>query len=111
MELKGGREPELPAPETLVQTATTCLEVMSVLDFFAIEKRSETLNGSIPLRAAQGCKPYLDGNGAGFHARLVDPAVIRQTRKGASFVLTDEGYEKVTTGYSARIEHLVDSGV
>src|SRR5688572_22736134 len=111
MEIKGGREPQLPASGTLVQTATACLDVISVLDFFAIEKRSETLNGSIPLRAAQGCKPYLDGNAAGFHARMVDPAVIRQTRNGARFVLTDEGYEKVTTGYSARIEHLVDSGI
>lgn len=43
------------------------MDLISVLNgFFVIEKRSETLNGSVPLRAAQGCKPLLEGNAAGF---------------------------------------------
>jgi hypothetical protein len=87
------------------------MDVIKVLDFFSIEKRSETLNGSIPLRAAQGCKPLLDGNSAGFHLRLTEPAVIRKSPDGAMLVLTDEGYEKATEAYSAKIEQLIERGL
>jgi hypothetical protein len=88
-----------------------CMEVIKVLDSFTLEKRPETLNGAIPLRAAQGCKPFLDGNAAGFHLRLTDPAVIRTGRGGPSLVLSDEGYAKATADYDSQICRLVERGI
>lgn len=42
------------------------VEVVDVLDgFAALVKRSATLDGSIPLRAAQACTPLLEGNRVG----------------------------------------------
>jgi hypothetical protein len=89
-----------------------CLDVIEVLDgFFTLEKRSATLDGSAPLRAAQGCKPFLDGNGAGFHLRLADPAVIQAGQNDSMLRLTDEGYAKAADGYASKIEGLVERGI
>ena len=87
------------------------MDVVEIMSASIIEKRSATLDGSIPLRAAQGCKPLLDGNAAGFHVRLRDPAVIRVGKKGPFLQLTDEGYAKITEDYSSKIERLVDQGI
>ena len=88
-----------------------CLDIVSVVEgFFRIEKRSETLDGSLPLRAAQGCKPLLDGNAAGFYVRPAVPALIRKSRSGATLVLGDEGYAIVSADYAQKVERLVDRG-
>jgi hypothetical protein len=97
-----------PQPEA----PSVCMDVIDALEgFFALEKRSETLDGSVALRAAQGCKPLLEGNAAGFHLRLTEPAVIRVGRSGPTLVLTDEGYAHVTAEYAARIAHMVERGI
>lgn len=91
--------------------AEVCFEVARVLDGFLLGKRSETLDGSIPLRAAQGCKPLLEGNGAGFHLRFADPAVIRRGRGGPRLTLTDEGFERLLGGYDEKLEAAVARGL
>lgn len=88
-----------------------CLDIVTVIEgFFRIEKRSETLDGSIPLRAAQGCKPLLDGNAAGFQVKPAVPAIVRESRSGAKLVLGDEGYAIVSADYSRKIGQHVDRG-
>ncbi|MGW3142115.1 hypothetical protein [Streptomyces sp. NPDC001139] len=53
------------------------MEIIETLsDLFDVYERSATLDGSLPLRAVQGCKPVLDGNSAGLHIRLAIPAVL-----------------------------------
>lgn len=88
-----------------------CFDVAQVLDGFALTKRSETLDGSIPLRAAQGCKPLRDGNGAGFHLSFADPAVVSRARGGPSLDLTDEGFDKLIDGYAEKLEAAVARGL
>lgn len=100
------------APEAAqADGAAVCFEVAQVLDGFTLAKRSETLDGSIPLRAAQGCKPLLEGNGAGFHVRLADPAVIRRGRGGPRLTLTDEGFDRLLEGYEEKLEAAVARGL
>lgn len=91
--------------------AEVCFEVAQVLDGFLLTKRSETLDGSVPLRAAQGCKPLLDGNSAGFHLRFADPAVIRRGRGGPKLTLTDEGFDRLLEGYDEKLEAAVARGL
>src|SRR5688572_9640478 len=93
-------------------TAECCLDVLTVREgFFILEKRSETLDGSLPLRAAQGCKPVLDGNAAGFHLRCGLSAVIRRDRRGARLIFTDGDDVKATEGYRSCLERLSERGL
>jgi hypothetical protein len=47
------------------------IEVLDAFEgLFALTKRSGTLDGSIPLRAARACVPLLEGNAFGFQVRL-----------------------------------------
>lgn len=54
----------------------------SVLDALGgcvrLVRRSPTLDGSVPLRAAQGCVPLLDGNAFGLQVTLTRPIVLRK---------------------------------
>jgi len=88
-----------------------CMDVVRVLEGFVIEKRSATLDGSVPLRAAQGCKPFLDGNAAGFHLRCQDPAVIRAGNEEGTLQLTDDAFGQITGDYSAKIQYLAEQGI
>lgn len=51
-----------------------CFEWLDAFEgFFTIERRSPTLDGSVPLRAVQGCVPFLQGNAYGFQLVLRHP--------------------------------------
>jgi hypothetical protein len=73
-------------------------------------KRSSTLDGAIPLRAAQWCKPFLEGNASGFHFQFAQTAVLLKTEDGAALQMTDEAVDRVTADYDARIERAVERG-
>jgi hypothetical protein len=49
---------------------TAHFEVVDALGLCELVKRSPTLDGSVPLRVAQGCVPLLDGNAFGVQLRL-----------------------------------------
>jgi hypothetical protein len=87
------------------------MEVVRCLDGFVLEKRSATLDGSIPLRAAQGCKPLQDGNAAGYHLRLVEPAVLHRGRPSGTIQFTDELLARFTQEYAATIDAVVERGL
>src|SRR5262249_54528856 len=108
-----GEEEDMIAPNPLASPAAqaVCLEVVRCLDVIVIEKRSPTLDGSIPVRAAQGCKPFLDGNAAGLHLRLAGPAVLHRGRDSGAIQFTDELHDRFTADYDARVEQLVERGL
>lgn len=59
------------AAAAAVAAASPCFEVLDTLGgLFTLTRASPTLDGSIPLRAAQACTPFLDGNRAGFQLQL-----------------------------------------
>ena len=90
-------------------SAGCCFEVLTAVEsFFTLEKRSETLDGSIPLRAAQGCKPLLEGNAAGFHLRFGLSAVIRRGRHRPRLIFTDGDDARATKLYRSGLERLAE---
>lgn len=58
-------------------------DVIDVLGGFAtLTKRSQTLDGSVPVRVAQGCVPLLEGNAWGWQVRLARPIELRKKLTG-----------------------------
>lgn len=55
----------------MTESGAPHLDVIDALDGLAqLSRRSPTLDGSVPLRVAQGCVPFLDGNAFGLQLRL-----------------------------------------
>src|SRR5688572_1345473 len=55
------------------------IEVLDAFEgLFALTRRSGTLDGSIPVRAARACVPLLEGNAYGFQVRLSRPLTIER---------------------------------
>jgi hypothetical protein len=64
-----------------------CFEIIDALDgLFQVVKRSPTLDGSLPLRAAQACVPLLEGNALGFTLKLTRPARLERRLGRLRFV-------------------------
>ncbi len=58
-------------------------DVIDVLGGFAtLGKRSQTLDGSVPVRVAQGCVPLLEGNAWGWQVTLARPVELRKKLTG-----------------------------
>jgi hypothetical protein len=55
-------------------------------EFFLLQKRSATLDGSIPLRAAQHCIPYTEGCSAGL--QLLPPWMELKIKKNRKFEIS-----------------------
>jgi hypothetical protein len=53
-----------------MSTPDIAFEIMDVLGLTRLDKRRSDLDGSVPLRAVQGCGPLLEGNAAGFQVTL-----------------------------------------
>ena len=67
-------------------------DVVDVLDGFAsLEKRSQTLDGSVPVRAAQACLPLLHGNAWGHQVVLHRRISLRKRRGGWTVVGIERG--------------------
>jgi len=60
----------------------TAFEMVDVLGLAQLVKRSGDLDGSVPLRVAQGCGPLFEGNAFGFQISL---------RQGITLCRTDRG--------------------
>jgi hypothetical protein len=55
-------------------------------EFFSLQSRSATLDGSIPLRAAQHCIPYTEGCSAGL--QLMPPFIELKIKKNRKFEIS-----------------------
>jgi len=54
------------------------IEVLEAFPLATLTRRSGTLDGSVPLRAAQACVPLLEGNAYGLQLRLARPLTIER---------------------------------
>ena len=63
----------------VADAAAIGFEVVDVLGGLArLVKRSPTLDGSVPVRVAQGCAPLLEGNAWGYQVVLREPIALRR---------------------------------
>ncbi|MFO0577311.1 MAG: hypothetical protein U1A78_25170 [Polyangia bacterium] len=89
-----------PAAESV---AFTVLDVLGGL--FGLRRRSPTLDGAVPLRAAQACVPLLQGNALGHQVVLTRP--LRLVRRLGGFVLDAGAHESAPP---AALQRLVERG-
>jgi hypothetical protein len=109
--MQADRSADLPGVSVPEVAVPACMDVIDVLEGFCLlEKRSPTLDGSVPLRAAQGCKPLLDGNTAGFQVRLSEPGLLRVKDGQPELHLTRASQAKLGPNYAAKVESLVAAG-
>lgn len=93
-------------------TETCAFEVIEALPgFCTLVKRSPTLDGQLPLRAAQHCSPVFEGNEAGFQICLRQPMTLRRDRHGFRVDMTPPALEQTQTEVRGAIERLVARGL
>ncbi len=98
------------APNDGDSWAFECIDALP--GFCRLEKRSPTLDGNLPLRAAQHCAPVFEGNAAGFQVSLQQPMTLRRLRGGALQVnLTLPAFEQTQRLVHDAIERLVRDGL
>jgi hypothetical protein len=74
-------------------------------------KRSPTLDGTLPLRAAQHCSPVFEGNAAGFQIALQQPMNLRRGRAGLQIDMTPPAFQQTQEDVVACVEGLVQRGL
>lgn len=88
-----------------------CFTVVDALDgLFRLEKRSPTLRGSVPLRVAQACSPFLEGNAFGFQVTLTQRWRLERGPLGWSLALTADEQSALSSRYARARERLVAAG-
>jgi hypothetical protein len=85
-------------------------DVVDVLDGFAsLEKRSQTLDGSVAVRAAQACLPLLHGNAWG-HQLMLHRRISLRKRRGSWHVVDIERGDELEQLMRATLPVLVADG-
>jgi hypothetical protein len=107
------RKPDgVPEPDETGDDVSTCFELVDALGgLFIVDKRSGTLDGSIPLRAAQGCKPFLAGNEAGFQLRVAQPARVRLVGDEIELNVSAQAAAKIGGAYDDSLDRVVSEGL
>jgi hypothetical protein len=73
--------------------AAPAFDVLDVFEGFAgLVRRSPTLDGSVPLRVARGCLPFLEGNAFGWQVTLSRPLRIGRGALGLRVVDEELGH-------------------
>ena len=108
---RDGASPRFGTVNCGMLTFPHAFEVVDALDGFCrLEKRSPTLDGSVPVRAAQGCKPFLDGNAAGLQLRLAQPAALARDGEDVALQLDAATVTALERLLPERVEQLVERG-
>ena len=82
-------------------------DVLDAFEGFAgLVRRSPTLDGSVPLRVARGCLPFLEGNSFGWQVTLSRPLRIRRGALGPRLV-----DEELAHLHAAALPRLVARGL
>jgi hypothetical protein len=97
-----------PSPDEAV-SAFDAIDVLG--DYWLLDRRSPTLEGSVPVKAVQFCPPFIQGNTAGFHLWPGESTLLRKGRNGLTVGLTETAQAQLTTDYAARIARLADDGL
>ncbi len=93
--------------------ATVCFEVIDVLGGLSeLRRASATLDGSIPVRAAQACSPLLEGNRFGFQLALRVPLELSRGALGPKLARVPDALQRALSGTIPRLfaEGLLDRG-
>jgi hypothetical protein len=85
--------------------------IQALPGFCQLLKRSPTLDGSLPLRAAQHCSPVFEGNEAGFQISLEQPMNLRRGRAGLQIDMTPPAFKQTQEDVGACIDELVKRGL
>lgn len=85
--------------------------VQSLAGFCTLVKRSPTLDGQLPLRAAQHCSPVFEGNEAGLQICLAQPMTLRRTRRGLHVDMTPAALHQTQRETRGAIRALVAKGL
>jgi hypothetical protein len=87
-------------------------EVLQALPgFCSLIKRSPTLDGQLPLRAAQHCSPVFEGNEAGYQLCLQQPMTLARGKRGFHVDMTPPALEQTQRLIKDVINRLVDKGL
>lgn len=76
---------------------------------FVLERRGPTIEGSVAVRAAQACVPFLEGNAFGLQLSTRHPIVIERRLGRAAKITTLEGTQ-LTTLHAAALPRLLAQG-
>jgi hypothetical protein len=76
---------------------------------FVLERRGPTIEGSVAVRAAQACVPFLEGNAFGLQLSTRHPIVIER-RLGRSAKITSLEGAQLSTLHAAALPRLVAHG-
>jgi hypothetical protein len=85
--------------------------IQALPGFCTLIKRSPTLDGQLPLRAAQHCSPVFEGNEAGFQIVLAQPMSLRRSGRGFRVDMTPPALDQTQRLVRAAIERLVEKGL
>jgi hypothetical protein len=89
----------------------TSFEVLDALGLAELRKRRGDLDGTVPVRAVQGCQPLLAGNAFGFQVTLLQPLTLRRL-SGTWTVASREPFgAALAVGHRAALHRLVRQGV
>ncbi len=81
-----------------------CVEVLDTLGGFArLARNTPTLDGSIPLRAAQACLPFLDGNRLGLQVVLDTKLSVEKSLSGYRLHAPPESLVRALSGAAPRL--------
>jgi hypothetical protein len=86
----------------------TVVDALSGL--FRLQKRSPTLRGSVPLRVAQACVPFLEGNAFGFAVTLTERWSFSQSTLGWNLTMPDSEAARLAERYQRARQALLDCG-
>src|SRR5262245_38096180 len=101
-----------PAMFAEVSDAPVAFEAIHALPGFCrLVQRSPTLDGSLPLRAAQHCSPVFEGNAAGFQICLEQPIALARKRIRLSVDMTPPAFEQTPQHVRGEIDGLVAAGL
>jgi hypothetical protein len=90
----------------LQQAATTAFEVLDAVGLAELVKRSGDLDGSVPLRVAQGCSPLVDGNAFGFQITLRHPMTLCRSARGVDVEIGAPYAQALAASHRAALRRL-----
>lgn len=99
-----------PSASTDSGNAPAFEAIQALPGFCSLIKRSPTLDGQLPLRAAQHCSPVFEGNEAGFQIVLSQPMALRRSRQGLKIDMTPPAFEQTQQQVRGAIDRLIERG-
>ncbi|HET6150324.1 MAG TPA: hypothetical protein VFH68_22485 [Polyangia bacterium] len=106
-------DPEAEGPEAApVARDDWAFEAFQALPgFCTLVKRSPTLDGQLPLRAAQHCSPVFEGNEAGVQICLAQPMTLSRGRRGLHVDMTPPALDQTQRQTRLAVRALVSQGL